>query len=290
MRLLLAFILAAFSASVIASTPTFTSTGTPTFTRTVTATRTTTPTATQTPIVVSYVSSISSSWANSPAIAIAYTPSASGLNELLCVAIGTNNTDDSSIVSSVTFGGVSFTPIVQIPSYQYSEGIEFWALAIGSFPYSMSGNIVITQPNFNTIINNNVTVIEFRGAGQGSGFPYALTISPQAANQSVTVTASLITAFQRSLVLSGYSGVKAVKTFPTSYTNRQYLHKYGTWGSVDTLPAPTPGAYTGQYVMYPPNNPGASVVAIEIPSYGYFTPSPTPTCTSTPTPTVTPGP
>ncbi len=240
-----------------------------------------TPTATptNTPVIASFVTSAQYAFANSPTITIPWTPSVTGVDELLCVMIATNNTDNKSVVQQVSYAGNAFTPQLQVPSRQYSEGIEFWTFSLGSYPYSgfPTGNIVITQPSYNTIINDEVTVLEYGGAAQNAFLNVNSASSLQQALQSTTTQCSLISQFQRSFIFSGYSGVKGIQTFPGGFTNLQYAHKYGTWASADHQGPTGPTTYTSAYVSLPPYNPAASVMMAEIPSFSYFTPTITPT-------------
>lgn len=269
-------------------TPSFTISPTITRTSTQTATPTWTPTATQTatPVLASFVTSTQSFYANSPTITIPWTPSVSGVQELLCVMVGTNNTDNRSVITSMSYAGTSFVKQVQLASAQYSEGIELWTCSIGSYPYggATSGNIVITQPIYNTINVDAVTVIEMKGAAQNSSLNASSIASLAQAQQSSTTSLSLTSLFQRSFIFSGYCGEKGIKTFPSGFTNLQYGHKYGSWGSVDYQGPVGPASYTASYVALPPYNPAAGVLIAEVPSYSYFTPSPTPTITQTPHP------
>lgn len=274
-------------------TQTSTSTVTPTFTSTITPTNTAspTPTSTPTPVLAQYVNSVSSSYANSPVIAIPYTASATGIDELLCVVIGTNNSDNASTVTAVTFGGVTLVAQLQIASKQYSEGIELWTMSLGSAPYAITGTVVITQPGFNSIINDNVAIMEYMGTAQNASLNIAYATSPQAAKQSTLLAVTLTTQGPLSALLSGYNGVKGLMTFPASFTNRQYYHKYNMWDSEDDFLNAPLAFYRKTYQALPPYNPAAAIFMAEIPSFSFFTPSPTPTISQTftvsPTPTQT---
>lgn len=250
-------------------------------------TPTITPTVTPTPVIATEVASNQYYFNNSPKITIAWTPSVTGLDELLCVMVGTNNNDNKSVVQSVTYAGVSFSPQVQQPSLRYSEGIELWTLSLGNYPYGgmTSGNIVITQPSYNSIINDVVTVIEYQGAGQNAALNVSFTASGAEGMQPTTTTCSLTTLLNHSAVLSGYAGIKALFSWPANSSNFQYGHKYGTWGSADGVNTIGAGVVTSSYVSLPPFNPAAGIMSAEIPSYSYFTPTATPSVTPTATPT-----
>lgn len=244
-----------------------------------------TPTSTNTPQIATYVTSQSYSFANSPTITIPWTPSISGVNELLVVIVSTNNTDDQSVVQGVSYAGNSFYgPFVQQPSLQYCEGIELWTFSLGSYPYSgfTSGNIVITQPSYNSIINDNVVVLEYSGAAQLATPNVSAFSSAQQAQQQTFLGLTLQPVFQNSTIIAAYSGVKGLVPYNGNqyagslWTTRKYFHKYGTFSACDDYYRAPVSLTSSLYQSLPPNNPAASVLMAEIPSFSYFTPTPTP--------------
>lgn len=271
------------------ATPTATPTITKTVTPTVTPSATPTITPTNTPVIASFVGGVSKYFSNSPNISFSYTPNSTTIDDYLLVIIGTNNTDNVSVVKSVSFGGVPMSPIVQVASLQYSEGVELWTLPLEDNPGP--GIIQITQPSTNTIINDNVQVLEYRGVNQNALLNSSFVISPQRGQQPPLITGSIVAFNSKSIIISSYSGVKSLISYPSSFVNRAYFHQYGTWFSGDELNIGGTGMWPAAYTTIPHSNPGASVLMAELPSFDFATPFPTktPTPTGVPsTPTATP--
>lgn len=266
----------------------FVATPSPTQTVSPTASPTYTPPAACWPYLVQ---SITSTAANYPIVSIPFTTVPNAVDDLICVVVATNNTDNQSVLQDVYYGPLTMTAAIQVPSDLFHEGLELWDLWQHT-PSPTTQNISIIQPPYNVVNINTIAVMEYNGANYTDSLN---VVAEKSSLNSADIPVSLTAQYNNGTILAGYGGTLGVAYWPDNYTNQDYFHGFGTYESTDDQEGSSSGPQSLTYTTLATNPAGVAIIAELQPvqnaacaAVPTWTDTSTPTNTFTVSPTFTP--